>query len=93
MPNISSWISGKLEAARRLPNSRSGNPRWQLKIDGMSYTTEMDQATVISIDFGHRVGESCYVKVNRAGRVVQYVGAKDAEAAEAALDEIGTRIQ
>ena len=36
------WTTGLLTAAQRLRNSRTGNPRWQLKIGGMNYITELD---------------------------------------------------
>ena len=71
------WTTGLLTAAKRLRNSRSGNPRWQLKIGGMSYTTELDSDIANRIDFGHRVPEMCTFKLNRAGRVIGYRGDKD----------------
>ena len=71
------WTSGLLTAAKRLRNSRSGNPRWQLKIGGMSYTTEMDTDVANRIDFAHRVPEMCTFKLNRAGRITGYIGDKD----------------
>ena len=71
------WTSGLLTAAQRLRNSRSGNPRWQLKIGGMSYTTELDADVANRINFGHRVPEMCRFRLNRAGRVIDYIGDKD----------------
>lgn len=71
------WTTGLLTAAQRLRNSRSGNPRWQLKIGGMSYTTELDTDVANRIDFGHRVPEMCRFRINRAGRITGYVGDKD----------------
>ena len=71
------WTAGLLTAAKRLRNSRSGNPRWQLKIGGMSYTTELDADIANRIDFGHRVPELCRFRINRAGRVIDYVGDRD----------------
>ena len=71
------WIAGLLTAAKRLRNSRSGNPRWQLKIGGMSYTTELDADIANRIDFSHRVPELCRFRINRAGRVIDYIGDKD----------------
>lgn len=71
------WTMGLLTAAQRLRNSRSGNPRWQLRIGGMSYTTELDGDLANRIDFSHRVPEMCMFLVNRAGRIIGYVGDKD----------------
>ena len=71
------WTTGLLTAAKRLRNSRSGNPRWQLKIGGMSYTTELDSDVANRIDFGHRVPEMCRFSLNRAGRIIDYIGDKD----------------
>ena len=71
------WTAGLLTAAKRLTNSRSGNPRWQLKIGGMSYTTELDADIANRIDFGHRVPELCRFRINRAGRIIDYIGDKD----------------
>ena len=71
------WTAGLLTAAKRLRNSRSGNPRWQLKIGGMSYTTELDTDVANRIDFGHRVPELCRFRINRAGRIIDYIGDKD----------------
>lgn len=71
------WTAGLLTAAKRLRNSRSGNPRWQLKIGGMSYTTELDSDIANRIDFGHRVPELCRFRINRAGRIINYIGDKD----------------
>ena len=76
------WTTGLLTAAKRLLNSRSGNPRWQLKIGGMSYTTEMDADVANRINFGYRVPEMCTFRINRAGRIICYIGARD---------EVGTR--
>ena len=69
--------TGLLTAAQRLRNSRSGNPRWQLRIGGMSYTTELDSDVANRIDFGHRVPELCRFRINRAGRIIDYIGDKD----------------
>ena len=71
------WTTGLLTAAKRLRNSRSGNPRWQLRIGGMSYTTELDSDIANRIDFGHRVPEMCSFRLNRAGRIIGYIGNKD----------------
>ena len=71
------WTSGLLTAAQRLRNSRSGTPRWQLKIGGKSYTTELDADIANRINFGHRVPELCSFRLNRAGRVIDYIGDKD----------------
>ena len=71
------WTTGLLTTAKRLRNSRSGNPRWQLKIGGMSYTTELDADIANQIDFAHRVPEMCTFRVNRAGRIIGYIGDKD----------------
>ena len=71
------WTTGLLTAAQRLRNSRSSNPRWQLKIGGMSYTTELDSDVANRIDFGHRVPEFCRFRINRAGRIIDYIGDKD----------------
>ena len=71
------WTTGLLTAAKRLRNSRSGNPRWQLRIGGMSYTTELDGDIANRIDFGHRVPEMCRFSLNRAGRITGYIGDKD----------------
>ena len=73
------WTVGLLTAAKRLTNSRSGNPRWQLKINGMSYTTELDADIANRIDFGHRVPEICTFRLNRAGRIIGYIGDRDKE--------------
>ena len=77
IPMTEHWITGLLTAARRLRNSRSGNPRWQLRIGGMSYTTEMDADVANLIDFGHRVPEMCTFRINRAGRITGYIGDRD----------------
>ena len=71
------WSTGLLTAAKRLRNSRSGNPRWQLRIGGMSYTTELDNDIANRIDFGHRVPEMCRFSLNRAGRITGYIGDRD----------------
>ena len=71
------WITGLLTAAKRLRNSRSGNPRWQLRIGGMSYTTELDSDIANQINFAHRVPEMCTFRINRAGRIIGYIGDKD----------------
>ena len=71
------WTVGLLTAAKRLTNSRSGNPRWQLKIGGMSYITELDSDVANQINFAHRVPEMCTFRINRAGRVIDYVGDRD----------------
>ena len=71
------WTTGLLTAARRLRNSRSGNPRWQLKIGGMSYTTELDADVANRIDFSHRVPEMCTFRINKAGRITGYIGDRD----------------
>ena len=73
------WTSSLLTAAKRLRNSRSGNPRWQLRIGGMSYTTELDTDVANRIDFGHRVPELCTFRLNRAGRLIGYEGDGDKE--------------
>ena len=71
------YLCGLLNAAVRLRNSRSGNPRWQLKIGGMSYTTELDADIANRINFGYRVPELCSFRINRAGRIIDYIGDKD----------------
>ena len=71
------WTTGLLTAAQRLRNSRSGNPRWQLRIGGMSYTTELDSDIANRVDFGHRVPELCQFKLNRAGRITGYMGERE----------------
>ena len=76
-PMAELWTSGLLTAAKRLRNSRSGNPRWQLRISGMSYTTELDSDIANRVDFGHRVPELCQFKLNRAGRITGYIGDRD----------------
>ena len=76
-PMAETWTSGLLTAAKRLRNSRSGNLRWQLKIGGMSYTTELDSDVANRIDFGHRVPELCNFRLNRAGRITGYIGDRD----------------
>lgn len=73
----STWTSGLLTAAKRLPNSRSGNPRWQLKLGGMSYTTELDADIANRVDFSHRVPEMAQFRLNRAGRITGYMGEKE----------------
>ena len=73
------WFTGLLTAARRLRNSRSGNPRWQLRLGDMSYTTELDSDIANRIDFAHRVPEMAMFKLNRAGRITGYIGARDEE--------------
>ena len=73
------WTVGLLTAAKRLTNSRSGNPRWQLKIGGMSYTTELDADIANRIDFGHHVPELCTFRLNRAGRIIGYISDRDKE--------------
>lgn len=73
------WTTGLLTAAKRLRNSRSGNPRWQLKIGGMSYITELDTDIANRIDFGYRVPEMCTFRINRAGRIIGYIGDRDKE--------------
>lgn len=71
------WTTGLLTAAKRLRNSRSGNPRWQLRIGGMSYTTELDSDIANRFDFAHRVPEMCTFRLNKAGRIIGYVGDRD----------------
>lgn len=71
------YITGLLSSATRLRNSRSGNPRWQLKISGMSYTTELDSDLAYRIDFANRAPEMCVYRLNGQGRVIDYRGDKD----------------
>ena len=71
------WTTGLLTAAKRLCNSRSGNPRWQLRIGGMSYITELDSDIANRIDFAHRVPEMCTFRINRAGRIIGYMGDRE----------------
>ncbi len=77
MPESTSYITGLLSAAKRLRNSRSGKPRWQLKIGGMSYITELNTPDAQRIDFATRVPELCIYRLNRVGRIIDYRGDKD----------------
>lgn len=65
-------IVGLLTSATRLHNSRSGNPRWRLRVGGQLYTTRLDSQSACNIDPTIHMGEAVMIKVDKYGLIRDY---------------------
>ena len=65
-------IIGVLSAATRLRNSRSGNPRWRLRVSGQLYTTRLDSQSACNIDPTIHMGETVMIKLDKLGFIRDY---------------------
>ena len=66
------YLIGLLNAAVRLRNSRDGNPRWLLTINGNRYTTKLDSAVAYKISQPSHLGEAVIIQLDGANRIVDF---------------------
>ncbi len=69
---MSESIVGILSAATRLHNSRSGNPRWRLKVSGNVYTTKLDTQTAQSMAPDQHLGDVVQISFDVYKRITKY---------------------
>lgn len=66
------YLCGLLNAAVRLRNSRDGNPRWRLTINGNRYITKLNSAVAFKISPPSHIGEAVIIQLDSSNRIIDF---------------------